>query len=558
MSSEYKGHRSHKRLISRLTLKIFAVNGVALVVLAFGLIYLGQYESNLIKAEQESLVRQARIYAGAIAESAQVHGPMLFKNEQGTQILMYDRLSRFPARKMIRRLGQTTLSRIRLYDYDGSLMGDSDWLSGPVGFTKTGPSSRKGDNFLSMPVETSLNALLDILPSSSKLKPYPEEVAEGAVGFIYPDVTTALNGEVSSSAWWHSVDGRNKHILLTAAAPVQNMKGVMGAVYLTRDGQGVHEAIRQMQRDVVMLFLLALAVTFLLSLYLSGAIARPMRKLAKAAERVQKGMGRDAQIPDLSRRRDEIGDMSVAFKAMTDALSQRLDSIERFAADVAHELKNPLTSLRSAVETVAVIKSEDDRKKLMQVILQDVQRLDMLITDISKSSRLDAELSREDMAKVDLRDLLEGIVAHYTVPTDNNNDAPHVVLNLPEDNVPMTVKGLDGRLGQVFDNLLANAVSFSQPTDTITVSAEKQGKEWFISVSDEGPGLPEAKLETIFNRFYSERPKTEEFGTHSGLGLAICKQIIAVHQGRIFAENLYDKDQKKIGARFTVVLDALE
>lgn len=547
-----------KRWISRLTLKIFAVNGVALVVLAFGLIYLGQYESNLIAAEQESLVRQARIYAGAIAESAQVHGPMLFTDAQGTQILMYDRLSRFPARKMIRRLGQTTLSRIRLYDYDGSLMGDSDWLSGPVGFTKTGPSSRKGEDFLRMPVETSLNALLDILPSSSKLEIYPEESANGRVGYIYPDVAKALKGEISSSAWWHSYDGMSKQILLSAAAPVQNMKAVMGAVYLTREGQAVHEAIRQMQRDVLMLFLMALAVTFLLSLYLSGAIARPMRKLARAAERVQRGMGRDAQIPDLSRRRDEIGDMSVAFRTMTDALSQRLDSIERFAADVAHELKNPLTSLRSAVETVAVIKSEEDRKKLMRVILQDVERLDMLITDISKASRLDAELSRENMDIVDLRELLQSVAAHYTVPTDSNAAHPAIILNLPAETISMAVKGLGGRLGQVFDNLLSNAVSFSKTEDTITVSAEKQGTQWYISVTDQGPGLPDAKLDTIFDRFYSERPTGEEFGKHSGLGLAICKQIIAVHHGRIFAENVYDKNRTKIGARFTVVLDALD
>jgi len=308
----------------------------------------------------------------------------------------------------------------------------------------------------------------------------------------------------------------------------------------------------------LLLFLFALAVTFILSLYLSGAIARPMRKLATAAERVQRGLGRGAQIPDLSRRKDEIGDLSVSFKAMTDALSQRLDSIERFAADVAHELKNPLTSLRSAVETVSIIQSEDDRKKLMQVILQDVQRLDMLITDISKSSRLDAELSREDMGIVDLRGLLHGIVAYHTVPTDKNTKTPKIILNLPDETLPMLTKGIDGRLGQVFDNLLSNAVSFSKLLDIITISAEKQGTQWHISVSDEGPGLPDAKLETIFDRFYSERPCQEEFGTHSGLGLAICKQIIAAHQGRIFAENLYDRDNKKTGARFTVVLEAVE
>jgi two-component system sensor histidine kinase ChvG len=532
--------QDRKRLFSRLTLKIFAVNGFALVILAFGLFYLGQYENNLIKVEQKTLERQARIYAGAIIESAKVHGPIIMPGERGARILKYDRIARFPARKMIRRLAQTTTSRIRLYDFDGALMGDSNWLLGPAGVIETGPSSTA--KFLEMPVEASLDFVLDILPSSLNLQTYPDEDQTTISGYLYPDVRSALKGEESSSAWYLEDSENERAILLSAAVPLKNMRGTIGAVYLTRDGQAINNTIRQLQRDILMLFAVSLGFTFLLSLYLSGAIAKPLRKLSKAAQDVQKNYGRGAIIPNLSKRRDEIGDLSASLESMTRTLSKRIDSIENFAADVAHELKNPLTSLRSAVETVAIVKNEEDRQRLMDVILHDVNRLDRLITDISKSSRLDAELSRDDIGVVDLRPMLTGMSDHYSAS-----------LNLPS-GVPMTVHGVESRLGQVFDNLLSNAKSFS---DTLEIAAEKQGMAWHITVSDEGGGIPDNKLEAIFDRFYSERPKNEDFGEHSGLGLAICKQIIEAHQGQIYAENRYNTDMKKIGARFTVVLSAL-
>jgi two-component system sensor histidine kinase ChvG len=525
---------NHPRLFSTLTLKILAVNGVALVILAFGLIYLGRYETNLVKTELKTLERQARIYAGAIAEAAQVEGPILMPGERGARILRFDRLARFPARKMIKRLGETTISRIRLYDFDGTLMGDSNWLSGPVDVINTGPSTQ---GFLNQPIETSLDFILDMLPSSLKLEPYPNDNQTSLTGYIYPDVNTAMNGELSVTAW--SMNKNN--ILLSAAVPVKNMDRVMGVVYLTRDGSQIEETIRQMQRDILLLFIIAFMVTILLSLYLSGSIGRPLKKLARAAENVQVNFGRGATIPDLSLRGDEIGDLSVSLRSMTNALSARLDSIENFAADVAHELKNPLTSLRSAVETVSIVKNEEDRQRLLDVIMHDVRRLDRLITDISKSSRLDAELSREDMDEVKMKKLLEDLCALHNVEQ----------CNFPNDD--MAVTGADLRLGQVFENLLSNAKSFS---DTVTMLAERQGQNWHFYVEDKGPGIPEGKLETIFERFYTERPESDGFGNNSGLGLAICKQIIDAHGGKIFAENRYDNDGQKIGARFTVILKA--
>lgn len=524
------------RIVSRLTLKIFAVNGIALVVLAFGLIYLGEYESNLIKSELQTLERQGRIYSGAIAEAAQVPGPTLFRDERGLRILRYDSLARYPARKMIRRLGQTTTSRIRLYDHEGKIMGDSDWLSGPVGVIDTGPASLK-NNFLDTPVEASLDFILDLLPTSLQLEQYPRNNQTTLTGFVYPDVRDAMEGKIATRAWL-----MNRRLLLSAAVPVINMDRVMGVVYLTRDGKIIDDAIRQMQRDIILLFFVALGITFLLSLYLSGVIGNPLKKLARAANNVQRNFGRGAQIPDLSRRKDEIGDLSVAFKNMTDALALRLDTIEHFAADVAHELKNPLTSLRSAVETLTIVKDKDDQERLIQVILHDVNRLDRLISDISKSSRLDAELSREDMQRVDIEQLLRDLTSHYKA-----------ALHIP-DNVEMTVLGVDTRLGQVFDNLLSNAKSFS---DVVTVTVQKQNDTWQIMVEDKGPGIPDSKLEKIFDRFYTERPDGEAFGNHSGLGLAICRQIIDAHHGRLYAENRYDAAGNKIGARFTVILKAI-
>jgi two-component system sensor histidine kinase ChvG len=225
---------------------------------------------------------------------------------------------------------------------------------------------------------------------------------------------------------------------------------------------------------------------------------------------------------------------------MTDALAARLDTIEHFAADVAHELKNPLTSLRSAVETLSIIKNDQDRERLLEVILHDVERLDRLITDISQSSRLDAELSREEVQVFDVHLMIESMATHYKVD-----------LNFP--NGPINIKGIESRIGQVFDNLLSNAKSFS---DTVMVSAERQGNQWHFTIDDNGSGIHENKLETIFTRFYTERPKQEKFGEHSGLGLAICKQIIEAHHGEIYAENLKNTNSPYKGARFTVILNA--
>ena len=326
-------------------------------------------------------------------------------------------------------------------------------------------------------------------------------------------------------------------------------------IALIRDGQPIERAMQDMRRDVLRLFLGALTVTILLSLYLAAVIGRPLKKLALAAEAVQMGFGDHIDIPDLSHRGDEIGHLSVALRDMTQALKDRMTTIERFAADVAHELKNPLTSLRSAFETLDRVKRDEDRVKLTQIITHDLQRMDRLISDISKASRLDAELSRDEKQQVDLIKILTLITqSHEQGQAKSRRVTITVLHDDPADR--LRVRGQASRLSQVFDNLIANAVSFSPEGGVVTVHARyvANSDNVEITVSDQGHGIPENKLDDIFERFYSERPSHESYGMHSGLGLAIARQIVSAYNGKIYAENIVNPNGKIDGARFTVHL----
>jgi two-component system sensor histidine kinase ChvG len=304
------------------------------------------------------------------------------------------------------------------------------------------------------------------------------------------------------------------------------------------------------------LFLGTLAITVLLSFYLARGISRPVHRLAAAAERVRSneagGQGRADDLPDLSHRQDEIGDLSVSLRAMTTALWQRMDAIERFAADVAHEIKNPLTSMRSAVETVVRTNNPDHQKKLLAILQDDVQRLDRLISDISDASRLDAELSRAQSETLDLTPLLSTLGEVYSTVAEQQKVTLEV--GLPGNGTaPLVVRGLEDRLVQVIRNLLGNALSFSPAESVLRLAARRSGASIEIIVEDQGPGIPAGKEKAIFERFYSERPKGEKFGTHSGLGLSISKQIVEAHGGTIVAANR----QGQAGACFTVTLPAV-
>lgn len=543
--------------MSGLTFKILAVNIVAIMILGLGVLYLGQYTDSLIQGEMESMRSEARLFAGAISEGAvrPVYQISPIPYEDPTTI---EAIKPELARRMVRRLAQIGKSRVRLFSVDGSVLTDSHQLIGPGGVVQMESLDpvQQPLGFDSLFAQ-SATRFLNLIPMQTKLPAYPENQL-GDV-FAFPDTQAAMLGNISTTAWQRS----NGRIILTAAAPIQKIKQVMGVALLIRDGAELEHAIAEVRVDVFRVFLGSLGITVMLSIYLSGLISRPLQRLASAAEAVRTGKGRHTEIPDMSARNDEIGELSLALRDMTKALWERMDTIERFAADVAHELKNPLTSLRSAVETAARVKDDESRSKLMDIIQHDVRRLDRLISDISSASRLDAELSREEMGVVDLPALLYGLRDAYKKPlaragsaSVDEGDIVRIEVEAPEGQ-SIFVRGSEPRLAQVFGNLLTNAMSFSPRGGVVTVRILPGEDRITTLVEDRGPGIPENKIDTIFERFYTERPQAESYGDHSGLGLSISRQIVDAHGGQIYAENITtDMAGMDIrGARFVVILD---
>ncbi|PZQ48654.1 MAG: histidine kinase [Micavibrio aeruginosavorus] len=541
--------------MSGLTVRILAVNIIAIMILGLGILYLGQYTDSLIEGELAGLRSEAQLFSGAISEGAvrpvfQI-SPIPFEDPQEIEAVKPEL-----ARRMVRRLGEIGKSRIRLYAIDGSVLADSHQLS-------SGPDGVEMENLVPAAQKVTFDSLftqsatrfLDLIPMKTQLTQFPD--SQIANIYTFPDTQSALSGTVQASAW----KDKSGRIILTVAAPIQKAKQVMGVVLLLRDGAELEKSIAEVRVDVFRVFLGSLGITVMLSIYLSGLISRPLQRLAFAAEAVRQGKGRYIEIPDMSHRNDEIGELSLALRDMTYALFTRMDTIERFAADVAHEIKNPLTSLRSAVETASRIKDEDNRKKLMDIIQHDVQRLDRLISDISSASRLDAELSRDEMGRVDIPALMFRLRDAYKQPlkrggNDQDGEDTKIVLEMPEEG-GLAVKGNTDRLAQVFGNLLSNALSFSPDHAQVFVRVLVQNDTIMVQVDDEGPGIPENKLTTIFERFYTERPDHEGYGNHSGLGLSISKQIVEAHGGQLWAENRRKDDGSIIGARFNVVLNKL-
>lgn len=524
-----------------LTLRILSVNMLPLIVLVVGLLSLGRYQQNLTDEHLKTLQERAQNFAVAI------EGP------DNKRALIPDQ-----SRRTLFKLAENRQGlRIRLFDPQGQVIGDSQKLSGPGGVIRvTQLPAPEGSFTISAGLAYLGTKMLELLPSATTLKTFPEDIEfeDGTNGMVYPDVVNAMQGNVSSTAWKR----KNGGLVLAAAAPIYKNDRLSAIILLTNDGRDVELAMDRVRFDVLTATLAALSMTIFMSIYLAGLIGHPLRKLARAAERIRVSKGQDVTIPDMSRRRDEIGELSMALRDMTKALRDRMDSIESFAADVAHELKNPLTSLRSAVETVTVVKNAKDREKLLDIILHDVQRLDRLISDISKASRLDAELSRDEMKEIDLRNLIENIVSGHMSPMERTGvqeDTCPIKLEIPR-NKEIKTLGNEGRLAQVFENLLGNALSFSPENGIVTVRIMPSKDRIIIEIEDEGPGIPENKLDEIFERFYSERPKTEAYGKHSGLGLSICKQIITAHGGEIYAENIKTDGTVK-GACFTVILTVI-
>ena len=520
--------------MSPLTRRILLINLAAPISLVLAFLYLDQFRLGLIESRLTSLRYEANLIAGALGESA-------ISTEEFAPAL-----DREMARQLLRRLSAQSSARARLFDAEGALIADSRLLlaAGRGVVTRQLPPPEIDTPWERALVEVyeSINAQFMTRLDLPKYVELPFTHAND-----YTETRKALSGDSESQLR----DLGGGRIMLSTAVPVQGLRKVVGALMLSADSTEIDTRVREERLAVLKVFAAVLGFTVLASLYLAGAIVRPIHRLAEAAERIRAAKGRIAHlhIPDFSNRDDEIGDLSAVLRAMTGALTQRLDSIERFAADVAHEVKNPLTSLRSAMETFARTDKPELRERLLKVMQDDVRRMDRLISDISAASRLDTELARSEAAPIDIAEMLRSVVETYVVRGQTER-MPKIELKLIEPG-PYMAPGFESRLGQVARNLIDNAISFSPPGGTITVTVRREPKHVVFTVTDEGPGIPEENLESIFDRFYSERPADEAFGLHSGLGLSIARQIVQSLGGRIHAEN---RDDGVSGARFVVRL----
>ncbi|MCF2521766.1 sensor histidine kinase [Bradyrhizobium sp. G127] len=551
---------------SSLTRRIVSLNLIGLIAMLAGILYLSQFRAGLIDARAQSLLVQAEIIAGAIAASATVEtnaitvdperlldlkpGETYGPNDETLTSIDFP-INPERVAPVLRRLISPTKTRARIYDRDGVLVLDSRNLYGRgdvLRFELPPPSSEK-PGF----AEKTMIAIRTWL-NRGDLPLYRELGPENGNG--YQEVQQALDGRKASMV---RINDRGE-VIVSVSVPVQRFRAVHGALMLSTQGDDIDQMVTAERLAILKVFGIAAVVMIVLSLLLASTIAGPMRRLADSAERVRRRIQTRVEIPDFSSRGDEIGHLSRALRGMTDALYNRIEGIERFAADVAHELKNPLTSMRSAVETLPLAKSDDSRSRLLAVIEHDVRRLDRLISDISDASRLDAELQRQDVEPVDIRRLLNTLT---TVANETQHGTEVTVECRFEGRVNDTfsVPGHDSRLGQVISNLLSNAQSFSQPGSKVRITCRRLKSEIEITVDDDGAGIRPGALEKIFERFYTDRPH-QGFGQNSGLGLSISKQIIEAHGGRIWAENRAgpldaEGDARIAGARFVVRLPAI-
>jgi two-component system sensor histidine kinase ChvG len=545
---------------SSLTRRIVSLNLAGLVALVASILYLSQFRAGLIDARAQSLLVQAEIIAGAIAASATVQTnaitidpDRLLDLKTGDSYGGTDDSLDFPINPervapVLRTLISPTKTRARIFDPNGSVLLDSRDLDNVLAFPLPPPSQKPGF------VERGMVAARTWL-NRGDLPLYRELGRENGNG--YAEVGDALQGQKRSMV---RVNSRGE-VIVSVAVPVLRSRAIHGALMLSTQGDEIDQMVTAERLAILKIGGVAAAVMIMLSLLLASTIAGPVRRLADSAERVRRRIKTRVEIPDFTRRRDEIGHLSGALRDMTNALYSRIEAIEMFAADVAHELKNPLTSLRSAVETLPLARNENSRARLLEVIEHDVKRLDRLISDISDASRLDAELQRQDAVPVDLRRLLGTLVSVANETKLGHDVAVEARFEGRGATDAFAVTGHDSRLGQVVSNLLANAQSFSEAGNKVRLVCRRVRGEIEIVVDDDGPGIRDDALDRIFERFYTDRPH-QGFGQNSGLGLSISKQIVDAHGGRIWAENRAGPPDDEgvptvVGARFVVRLPAL-
>jgi len=509
---------------SRLGRLIVALNLFGLAILVGGALVLNELRQGLIAAKIDSLSTQGAFISNVIDQAATSGEPA-------------PRLDPERAREVLQLLFIPRSQRARVFDAHGELIADSYVIGDRIESIPLPPALKPGQ---SPPLHFSLFHHFRS----------PAALAEQSRAALRLEIDRALTGQTVKTLRL----AQNGQRVVSISIPLHNVQAVLGV--LTLESGDVDKIVGAQRRALLPFILMAVAVTLLSSLALSRFIAEPVLRLARAADRVTLSRARAISLPDIARRDDELGDLTRSLETMTRSLSERMDAIERFAADVAHEIRNPLTSIRSAVETLGLVSDPEAKARLTGILKHDVDRLERLITDISNASRLDAELSRDEPKALDLRALLRELTELYGQAT--RGDQTPVRFLPPEAGESFTVMGREGPLSQVFRNLVDNARSFSPLTGVehpeVRVTLQRSGRNVVAAVEDDGPGIPPENLETIFERFYTSRPKGAAFGGSSGLGLSIARQIVEAHGGTVHAENRVDEAGRIVGARFVVSL----
>jgi two-component system, OmpR family, sensor histidine kinase ChvG len=545
--------------------RILVSNLIGFFILVGGILYLGWVNTWLIDAKVDALKTQGEIIADAIAANATVVRERIIldteklPDQQATTRRYADdglaayELSIHPEEvtPILRKLIRPTDTRARIYASDGTLIVDTARSLTTLSARLKQEAANDGND---RPKPQNFWTRFTRYLFKEPLPVYQE--IEAANGMAYPEVRDALRGSERSMLLLN----KKGEQIVSMAVPIRRFKNVQGVLLLsTRPGQ-IDKILREERIVILTLSAMALLALVVTSLLLARTVAGPMRRLSAAADQASRDIRAHANLPDLADRTDEVGQMAGAFRSMTKALYRRIEASEKFAADVAHELKNPLTAARSTAESLSYAKTEEEREHLVQQIQGELKRLNRLITDVSNASRLDAELARKEMRPIDVTTLLQNVVTIFHDIL--GDDGPRVTLDIDQKLMAGTVRieGDEGRLGQVLTNLIDNAISFSQQDGEVTVRAVSAPPCLEIIVEDQGPGIPEDRLEIIFDRFYSDRPETDTSrGKNSGLGLSISREIIVSHGGQIIAENHYDngdtgEDAKPAGARFIVRL----
>ncbi len=556
--------------------RIVVTNLLSFLILVLGVLYLSASHSWLLEAKQDSLRKQGQIIAAAIGENVRADAlpnitggdittePMRVPyRDDGFAALEFS-LSPERVTPILNRIIRPTDARARIYDRSGNLVVDTATLLQPGRSTVARPEPRPDAE---RPRTRNFWTRLTAWMIDGELAVYRE--IGTANGNLYPEVRSALQGEPTAVLLLDD-DGQQ---IVAIAEPIRRAKSktIQGVLFLSTRPGAISGIINEERQVILSLAAFALLAMLTSSWMLARMVAEPMKQLSAAAHDVSRSISARTELPDDPNRKDEVGQLASSFRSMTAALYRRIEASEKFAADVAHELKNPLAAARSTAESLSFAKTDEQRDQLVQQIQFELKRLNRLINDVSNASRLDAELARQEVEPVDLKRTLEQVRSIFSDMLSDTGRRIELVVAAGLGETDAIIEGHEGRLGQIATNLIDNAISFSPDDGVITVTIARKRDRVVMTVADQGPGIPEDKLEAIFSRFYSDRPQTDQSrGKNSGLGLSISREIVEAHGGRIFAENVFAGPmppslaaqpssvpvQRPIGARFTVEFPA--